>query len=65
MKVREPYRGSHECSQTYFGARAKKLRILITIKERSGNEIEYTLTNREKGAHTNAPKHILGQEPKA
>ena len=26
MKVREPYRGSHECSQTYFGARAKSLK---------------------------------------
>ena len=50
MKVREPYRGSHECSQTYFGVSAKRLKILITIKERSVSEIEYTLTNREKGA---------------
>ena len=50
MKVKEPYRGSHECSQTYFGARAKSLRILLTIKERGVSEIEYTLTNREKGA---------------
>ena len=50
MKVKEPYRGSHECSQTYFRARAKSLRILLTIKERGVSEIEYTLTNREKGA---------------
>ena len=26
MKLREPYRGSHECSQTYIGARAKSLK---------------------------------------
>ena len=65
MEVIEQYRGSHECSQTYFGARAKSLRILLTIKETGVSEIEYTLTNKEKGAHTNAPKHILGQEPKA
>ena len=50
MEVKEQYRGSHECSQTYFGARAKILKILITINERGGNEIEHTLTNREKGA---------------
>ena len=50
MEVIEQYRGSNECSQTYFGARAKSLRILLTIKERGVSEIEYTLTNREKGA---------------
>ena len=50
MEVIEQYRGSYECSQTYFGARAKRLKILITVKERGKNEIEYTLTSREKGA---------------